>query len=513
MKRCRIAVLSQIISGINQGICLLKILLFALCNVFLCKESLYRHSKKMTNLFYALSILLSSCLAFNNPERVAKQHKREEPDYIKLDVDMINNEPIATFLIGSEQDKVSVIVDTGSSDLWIPSKSNVNCAPDNFKTNTSLDFQREFWGHMRNTYYINCSIYGTYDTTASNSAEYNDTYFSVVYSSFQYAYGSYLRENVAYENNDLGMINLAVANTSSEGIGVLGIGTPDMEYTAINYNYTYANFPFQLVNNNQIERAVYSIYLNESKGEFLFGAVDHSKYVGTPLRFPMIDPAEFKTYKIGAITMNALSIKKSSTITKLYEGYIPTLIDSGSASLQFPQKILKSLIPTLNLQKISDNIYITNCNSLKDKSFSFDFHGSTFDFPLIDNFTKTSGNQCVLNISFNSNDYFVLGNNFMKKYYTIFDWEDRTISIAKANDSTESKIESLDEPISAASPPLNATFGGSHTTFTQPRSQTTLATKASSKLESISSTSLSALGVQNTSYSMYNILLSLLLFV
>ncbi|TID22564.1 hypothetical protein CANINC_003339 [Pichia inconspicua] len=466
----------------------------------------------MINLPLALITLIVLCFAQDVPERVANQHKRETSEFVQLNVDMINNEPIAKFLVGSELDPVSVIVDTGSSDFWVPSKLNTNCAPNDFKTNTSLDFQIETWGHMRNTYYINCSIYGTFDPTLSTSVDYNNSDFSVVYSSFQYAYGSYLQEIVINEEQNLGMLNLAVANTSSEGVGILGIGALEMEYTALKQNYTYANFPFQLVNNGKVGRASYSIYLNETKGEILFGAVDHSKYTGTLLTFPMIDLSEFETYKIGAITMNSLGIEEEGKNKKLFSGFVPVLIDSGSSQLQFPQKMMNAFIDELNLQKVSSNIFITNCNNLKAKKLTFEFHGSLFGVPLSDNFVKTSGNQCALNISFTSNNYIVLGNNFMKQYYTIFDWEDRSISIAKATNSTQSNIDSLDEPLLAKSPPLDRTYGGSHTTFVQVMPSPTFTALTSSSVMSITTTSLSAYGTKRTTYSFCYTLLSLLIF-
>lgn len=432
-------------------------------------------------MFHILSVmvtLLISSTAAKFSEPIASQQKQNLDSYVKLHVEMINFEPITKLQVGSQEDQISVIVDTGSSDFWVPSKQNLNCASADYNTTTSLEYQNLNWGHLRDTYYLNCSIYGTFDSYASTSLSYNKTGFSVIYSSFQYAYGDYVTDQISTNNLDLGKINFAVGNTSSEAVGVLGIGTPDMEYTYLKYNYTYANLPFQLVNNGLIKRPIYSIYLNETHGEFLFGAVDNAKYSGKLIKFPMINPLELGMYKIGAITLNTFSLSTGDNAQHLFEGFIPTVIDSGSPNTQLPQKIYDSVVKILSLQEIAEGTYVTDCSNLKDKFLVFNFHGVNFKHLMIDNFVKTSNNQCILNLSSTSNNYFVLGNKFMKQLYTVFDWEERSIAIASVNHSYASNIEALTNPVSADNPPNTATFGGSNTQFIQINSITTSSNSA-----------------------------------
>ena len=89
---------------------------------------------------------------------------------------------------------------------------------------------------------------------------------------------------------DLSGLSFAVANKSNSTVGVLGIGLPMLEVTysgkvavADKRSYQYDNFPLFLKRSGAIDATAYSLFLNDetqTSGSVLFGAVDHSKYLG-----------------------------------------------------------------------------------------------------------------------------------------------------------------------------------------------------------------------------------------
>ena len=275
------------------------------------------------------------------------------PKFVKRDedgsqeIELINEQTfyLANLYIGSNEDKNQVLVDTGSSDLWVMShdlecyassygkrkrdaknvfnvgsglkfveENEVNNRPTKSRNNKAIVKKAETSAYNSFTYLTDspeasedpepsydtysyysyesyyggsntCTSYGTFNTENSDSFVQNDTDpFMISYADNSFAIGIWGHDTVRIGDLLVEDLSFAVANESSSDIGVLGIGLPGLEVTNDASGYTYENLPLRMKSDGVINKALYSLYLDKADaeaGSILFGAVDHAKYIGT----------------------------------------------------------------------------------------------------------------------------------------------------------------------------------------------------------------------------------------
>ncbi|CCG22092.1 hypothetical protein CORT_0B03840 [Candida orthopsilosis Co 90-125] len=261
-----------------------------------------------------------------NEDSSPKFVKREEDG--SFEIELVNEKTfyLADLYIGSNKDKNEVLVDTGSSDLWVmshdlfcygygyrrrkrdaknvvnvgtgpkfieedeveekPTKSkNANKAPVNkaeesaYYSYTYLtdypeasDYPEPSYDpysyYSYDTYYggsNTCTSYGTFNTENSDSFVQNDTdTFVIGYADGTFASGIWGRDTVRIGNLSVEDLSFAVANESSSDIGVLGIGLPGLEVTNEDGGYMYENLPLKMKTDGVIKKALYSLYLDKA---------------------------------------------------------------------------------------------------------------------------------------------------------------------------------------------------------------------------------------------------------
>ena len=174
--------------------------------------------------------------------------------------------------VGTPSQRVTVLLDTGSSDFWVMGSDNPYCSDDTSTTG------------------IDCSEFGTFDSSSSSTFHNNGTAFNIHYGDGSFALGTWGTDTVSIDDITLDALSLAVANSSNSSMGVIGLGLAGLETTYSSSHavksgqtYQYANFPLALKNAGIVAANAYSLYLNdpeETTGNILFGAVDHSLYSG-----------------------------------------------------------------------------------------------------------------------------------------------------------------------------------------------------------------------------------------
>lgn len=419
--------------------------------------------------------------------------------YLELDLYYDSGKYLVSMQLGSNNDVVHVLVDTGSSDLWVPTVDNVNCISGTNVTKRPTDIAaRDLSSEdssSNSTNMFNCSIYGTFDYKNSSTFSGNDTDFAIAYAGGSLALGEWGQDSVAVNGDSLGDMNFAVAFNSTKPFGVLGIGFPEGESTEILYGLTgnasdaypqkYENFPEKLKANGIITRMCYSIFSDQdSTGQLLFGAIDHSKYKGMLYEFPMVD-AYLTTASPGvrsvSATLNSLSLIIEEESATLVDGFLPVVFDSGTAIASLPYTIVKLVEKQLNLTNDKNSgVFATNCSNLDNVMFGFNLQGVQFNIPALNFFLQLKGsNLCGFAAATSYvQGYLVLGQSFLDSIYMSVDLEAETVALAYANlpSNGDSDIELISTGIpGATAPPSALTYEVSHMVYsTVPLSTTRL---------------------------------------
>lgn len=416
--------------------------------------------------------------------------------------------------IGSNQQSVRVLVDTGSSDLWIPS-SNVVCSYQGPLVASSNEIDTESMARPRivdleslldeidsHTKTDNdhldkratstiwsvptssatrspgsnmCTLYGSFNPGQSSSFNLNLSapQFSIKYADSSFASGYWGTDTVSFGNVNVTDLSFAIANSTSSSIGVLGIGLPGLETTNVgstvnSYNaYLYENLPMRLKSTGIINTNAYSLYLNKAgslTGTILFGGVDHAKYSGTlqvlpVLRLPLQSrndpPMRLQ------IVLSGVLIHGNQQNVSISSAPVAALLDSGTTYSYFPSNVVKNIVNLLDGKASSaNNLYLVSCSYLNDGyNVTFSFSGVLIDVPL-SNLIIRSRDTCFLTIfSLDAGSVslptVILGDNFLQSAYVVYDLENYQIALAPAVYTDQEDIEVISSTI-----PLAVTAAG-----------------------------------------------------
>lgn len=207
----------------------------------------------------------------------------------------------STLKVGSNGDENTVLVDTGSSDLWVMA-SNVACyeAPNNKRSleRVSPSAHHQVFGFQRapvapvtptkgfqkrdnstlttttattasqtltRVDAATCTSLGSFNTGASDTFHFNSSAppFSILYGDGSFANGLWGTDSVSVGPFDVSEISLAVVNDTTSDVGVFGIGLAALEVTYSDaypqFAYKYQNFPVRLKDTGVINKVAYSL--------------------------------------------------------------------------------------------------------------------------------------------------------------------------------------------------------------------------------------------------------------
>lgn len=480
---------------------------------------------------------------FDDSFEVSDRHVLSKRDYFDMVVENADTFYRTTLRIGSNNDENEVLVDTGSSDLWVMSHEvncfaarqqakrdeqakrdgniyvgNIHIEP-KYKENATLtpsktdvkgadaihgkplgdDIMSQLegifgtdvpfgpgdgggepitvtagggsgsgsggssggsGGDSTNT----CTSFGSFNTGESESFSRNDSApeFHIEYADGTSATGIWGYDDVRIHNATVNDLSFSVANRTSSNIGVLGIGLPGLETTyssGSRNSYQYENLPIKLRNQGIISKSAYSLYLGSNdaeQGTILFGAVDHAKYTGTLMSVPIVNSVRNMGYDEPIrLEINVdgieLSNSNSDSVSVTSNGYT-ALLDTGSTLSYFPEGLLENTASSLGLEfSNSLGAYTIDCDVSSDTRIEFDFSGVNISAPISDFTFPFSSSQCAFGIlPQNGGNYILLGDNFLRNAYVVYDLEDLTISLAPINHTDEEDIEVIGDTIPGA---------------------------------------------------------------
>lgn len=381
--------------------------------------------------------------------RKARIIKRD--DSLNMEIQAEGTFYIATLNVGSNGDKNEVLVDTGSSDLWVM-ESNVICRYSSNMKREVDDSERLQSNRLQRKDLNECLTFGSFSPQKSTTFK-NDTSagaFYIEYLDNTYSLGYWGTDNVKIDNVEIKDVYFAVANFTATNSGVLGIGPKFMESS----NVEYANLPYTLKNQGIIQKVAYSVYLNESDsnhGTILFGAVDLSKYTGPLMTLPVIEDDYFGNVEGLQILLSGLFFSDGKGNVQVMCNYtLDTLLDTGSTLSYLPSDTILKIASVLNGVYMGGS-YRVDCNINSDSVLIFDFNGQQINVPISSFILEDGNGYCFLGIVESQSSY-SLGDNFIRSVYMVVNLEDNEISLAQASYSdAKENIEIISDSVPNAS--------------------------------------------------------------
>ena len=321
--------------------------------------------------------------------------------------DFMNSQYFGIISLGSPAQNFNVIFDTGSSDLWV---AGSGCA------------------------LMSCGLHRKYKSSASTSYIQNGTDFHITYGSgpvsgFQSIDdlnigGLIISQQEFAEVTDAK--GLGIAYILGKFDGILGLAFPQLSVNKVPTPFT------NIMTQHLALNSVFSFYLGTSdgdKGELVIGGTDPSHYTGA------INWVPLKSATYWEITLEGIFLHKDSASVPFLNQ--KAIVDSGTSIIAGPFAQVELLALKLGAKNFLKGQYLISCNSTGLPDVNFRINGKTYSLSP-DEYIISNGKICLLaimaiNVPAPAGPLWILGDVFMRKYYTIFDVQNEQVGFALAN--------------------------------------------------------------------------------
>lgn len=207
--------------------------------------------------------------------------------------------------------------------------------------------------------------------------------------------------------------------------GILGLG-----FTSISIDQTPTVFE-NAIDQHAVDQPIFSFYLGDnSPGELTFGGYDAAKIDGD-ITYVKLESATYWEIALDGVTAGTYSSDPNTDGSS-----ITAIVDSGTSLCTGPKKEVTAMALAIGAKPNIMGEYTVDCatiDSLPDIVFTID--GNEYTVPGKDAVLQAQG-TCLF--AFMGMDFpkpgpqWILGDVFMRKYVTIFNYLDETIGFAKA---------------------------------------------------------------------------------
>ncbi|KAI0595550.1 aspartic peptidase domain-containing protein [Biscogniauxia sp. FL1348] len=391
----------------------------------------------------------------------------------------------ASCSVGTPAQNLTLQLDTGSSDIWVPSSSSSVCTSTDSSSSSSSS--------------QGCTL-GSYNSDDSSSFQViGQSDFSISYVDGSHSEGDYITETFQIGDSTLENMTMGLGLDTTIPYGLVGVGYALNEAIVASTgraSSAYNNLPVQMREEGLINSNAYSLWLNDldaSTGNILFGGIDTDKYQGELTRINIYQDSRSQAFTSFIVALTSLGAYSSSGSDALSssEFPIPVVLDSGTTFSYLPNDLAQQVWREVGAGYNSDvGVAVLPCDLENSKGyFSFGFAGVggpvinvTMDelvLPLTtgEPLKFQSGpyegqDACQFGIQNFSSDPFLLGDTFLRSAYVVYDLENNQIGIAPTDfNATTSNIVAFPSqgapiPSATAAPSQDAISSGSLTTPT-----------------------------------------------
>jgi len=316
----------------------------------------------------------------------------------------LNAQYFSTIALGTPEQEFKVVLDTGSSNLWVPGSE---CGS------------------------IACYLHSKYDSSTSSTYKKNGSEFGIRYGSGEVS--GYISQDTL-QIGDLKIKNQLFGEATQEpGLafafgrfdGILGLG-----YDTISVNHIPPPF-YNMIDQGLIDEPVFAFYLGDTnageESEATFGGIDKNHYTGKMVKIPLRRKAYWEV-SLDAITFGKETAELDST---------GVILDTGTSLIALPVTIAELLNKEIGAKKGFNGQYTVECDkrdSLPDMSFTLS--GYNFTIGPTDYILEVQG-SCIS--SFMGMDFpepvgplAILGDAFLRRWYSVYDLGNNAVGLAKA---------------------------------------------------------------------------------
>ncbi|KAF4126137.1 hypothetical protein GMORB2_1383 [Geosmithia morbida] len=314
----------------------------------------------------------------------------------------MNAQYFSEITIGTPPQTFKVVLDTGSSNLWVPSKS---CGS------------------------IACYLHSTYDSDSSSTYKANGSDFEIHYGS-----GSLTGfvSNDVFSIGDIKVKGQDFAEATNEPGLAFAFGRFDgilgLAYDTISVNKIVPPFN-QMVNQKLIDEPVFAFYLADSEGESeaVFGGIDKDHYTGEIEYIPLRRKAYWE--------VDLESIAFGDDVAELEDTGV--ILDTGTSLNVLPSSLAELLNKEIGAKKGYNGQYSIDCSKKSElPDITFNLAGSNYSLPADDYILEVSG-SCIstfqgMDIPAPAGPLVILGDAFLRRYYSVYDLGKNAVGLARA---------------------------------------------------------------------------------
>ncbi|KAJ5888031.1 hypothetical protein N7495_008072 [Penicillium taxi] len=317
----------------------------------------------------------------------------------------LNAQYFSEITIGSPPQTFKVVLDTGSSNLWVPSSGCTSIA---------------------------CYLHSKFDSSASSSFKENGTEFAIQYGSGSLS-GFVSQDTVTIGDLEIKKQDFAEA-TNEPGLafafgrfdGILGLG-----YDTISVNNIVPPF-YNMLNQGLLDEPVFAFYLGDANkegdnSEATFGGIDKSHYTGELIKIPLRRKAYWE------VEFNAIAL--GDNVAELENTGV--ILDTGTSLIALPSTLAELLNKEIGATKGWTGQYTVDCATLDSlPDLTLTLSGYNFTIGPHDYILEAQG-SCIS--SFMGMDFpeptgplAILGDAFLRKWYSVYDLGNNAVGLAKA---------------------------------------------------------------------------------
>ena len=369
--------------------------------------------------------------------------RKRQADTITTEISNFGLLYLINVTVGTPSQEFSLQLDTGSSDLWIPSADSDICS--------------------YASYYC---VYGAFNSNDSSTFQEDQDFgqFSISYVDGTAIDGIYFNDTLNIDNTKITDATMALALVASSDQGIMGVGfrenesstSPSRPDQGLGPAFTYPTVLDNLVSQNLIKSRTYALWLDDlsdNTGTILFGGVDTEKYTGPLISLPIQNDFQSGSRTSFTVAWTNFSVNTGSTILNYAPSSPqPAILDSGTSLTYLPDNIVEQLFTGFGITTDPSIGNVVPCTQIANNyTFTYTFGGangpsisvplSEILFPLVDTdyqpYTGTTNPSdpqlCQFGIDNAGSGPILLGDTVLRSAYVVYDLENFQIGLAQTN--------------------------------------------------------------------------------